>query len=93
MALKVLLLILMPFAVWFVLEVLEIRRLDSQRAVVILCSPSLRKKKKKKWKDVERSVCVLCVWNGTEAENAPLLSPSPCPPLFDRTESQLQRRR
>lgn len=48
MALNVLLLILMPLTVWFVLEVLEIRRLDSQRAVVILCSPSL-KKKKKKW--------------------------------------------
>jgi hypothetical protein len=93
MALKVLLLILMPFAVWFVLEVLEIRRLDSQRAVVILCSPSLRKKKKK-WKDVEQSVCV-CVYGMllAEAENAPLLSPSPCPPLFDRTESQLERRR
>lgn len=44
MALKVGLPVLM---VWFVLEVLEIRRLDSQRAVVILCSPSLRKKKKK----------------------------------------------
>jgi len=48
MALNVLLLILMPLTVWFVLEVLEIRRLDSQRAVVILCSPSLKKKKKKK---------------------------------------------
>jgi hypothetical protein len=91
MALKVLLLILMPFAVWFVLEVLEIRRLDSQRAVVILCSPSLERRRRRSGRRVLSSLCVCGMV--AEAENAPLLSPSPCFPLFDRTESQLERRR
>jgi hypothetical protein len=90
MALKVLLLVLMPLTVWFVLEVLEIRRLDSQRAVVILCSPSLERRRR----SGRRVLSSLCVCGMVaEAENAPLLSPSPCFPLFDRTESQPERRR